>query len=214
MKLFTPIFFALLLTACPVPLPTFNVKVTAPTNGKIVGGNIDCGSNCTATLSQGSQLTLTAEPNSGFAFLEWSGDCAGKANPCNLTINTDNSVGAMFQPLVGNFSAELELPSVVLPENSQSIVVVKINRTGGFNIPTQNFEVTATGRYVGSSDVLIRISQDTAQSSLERLVLRVQTPAFNLTSPRYTTIKIRLRVAQLEQILEPVVVLVPCSSGC
>jgi hypothetical protein len=42
-------------------------------------------------------VTLTAVPASGWAFVGWSGDTTGDANPVTLTMSTDRSVTATFE---------------------------------------------------------------------------------------------------------------------
>jgi hypothetical protein len=44
----------------------------------------------------GSTVTLTANPNNGYAFLGWSGDAGGSGNPLDFVLNTNASVTANF----------------------------------------------------------------------------------------------------------------------
>jgi pectate lyase len=46
---------------------------------------------------EGSIVSITATPSSGWLFVEWTGDITGASNPINLTFNTDKSVGAVFE---------------------------------------------------------------------------------------------------------------------
>ncbi len=56
---------------------------------------IDCGSTCSESYSEGSNITLTASPADGSTFAGWSGtDCAD-----SLTITTDMSCTATFDLL-------------------------------------------------------------------------------------------------------------------
>ena len=41
-------------------------------------------------------VTLTADPNDGWSFGAWTGDCASQGNPCTLTMDTAKSVSATF----------------------------------------------------------------------------------------------------------------------
>ena len=45
---------------------------------------------------QGSTVTLTATPASGYEFSGWSGDLSGTANPASLVMNSDKTVTATF----------------------------------------------------------------------------------------------------------------------
>lgn len=64
-----------------------------------VGASIVLGSGSvvgTGTYESGSSVTLTAVPEAGYAFLSWSGDAAGTANPLTLVLDTDKDVEVIF----------------------------------------------------------------------------------------------------------------------
>ena len=44
----------------------------------------------------GTVVTVTANPNIGYAFSNWSGDLSGSVNPTNITMNGNKSVTANF----------------------------------------------------------------------------------------------------------------------
>jgi len=46
--------------------------------------------------SEGTVVTLTANPNAGYYFKEWSGDIAGSESPVTITMNSDKNVSAEF----------------------------------------------------------------------------------------------------------------------
>ncbi|TVZ54999.1 putative repeat protein (TIGR02543 family)/predicted secreted protein (Por secretion system target) [Lutibacter sp. Hel_I_33_5] len=48
------------------------------------------------TYLNGTVVTLTATPNTGYQFDGWSGDVTGTTNPQNITIDTDKTVTAIF----------------------------------------------------------------------------------------------------------------------
>jgi hypothetical protein len=48
--------------------------------------------------NDGTVVTLTAVPNSGWLFKEWTGDLSGSQNPKTLIMNSDKSVTATFKP--------------------------------------------------------------------------------------------------------------------
>lgn len=94
--------FALIQRTLTVSRPTGNGtgRITAPgTDG------IDCGpagtnpahDDCTATVTDGDTITLTATPGSHSSFDTWSGDCDGEATAtCALTMDADKTAGASF----------------------------------------------------------------------------------------------------------------------
>ncbi|MBI5555038.1 MAG: fibronectin type III domain-containing protein, partial [Elusimicrobia bacterium] len=58
-------------------------------------GRVDKNPN-QATYASGSSVILTAIPNTGYAFTNWSGDLKGKTNPNSITMNANKSVTAKF----------------------------------------------------------------------------------------------------------------------
>jgi hypothetical protein len=57
---------------------------------------IDCGSVCTAGFPAGTEVTLTATAETGWAFGGWSGDVESADNPLTLTIEGDTDLTATF----------------------------------------------------------------------------------------------------------------------
>ncbi|WP_299680475.1 choice-of-anchor Q domain-containing protein, partial [uncultured Tenacibaculum sp.] len=53
----------------------------------------------TGTYDDGSVVTLTATPDSGYEFTGWSGDASGTTNPLNITMDADKTVTANFGPI-------------------------------------------------------------------------------------------------------------------
>lgn len=52
--------------------------------------------NCGANYYSGTVVTLTATPNSGYSFANWSGDASGSTSPINITMDANKSVTANF----------------------------------------------------------------------------------------------------------------------
>ncbi len=64
------------------------LTVTPPT-----GGNINPAGGL---FPEGDNVSLTATPNSGWAFDRWTGALAGATNPATLTMDSDKTVSAVF----------------------------------------------------------------------------------------------------------------------
>ena len=56
---------------------------------------VNCGSDCSETYDDGTNVGLNASPAAGSLFSGWSGDCSG-AGSCNLSMTSDKSVTATF----------------------------------------------------------------------------------------------------------------------
>jgi len=76
----------------------FDLTVTSGNNGRVISSlaGIDCGSDCSESYLDGTDVTLTAVPDTGFQLAEWSGDCSG-AGSCNVNMNQNRSVTATFK---------------------------------------------------------------------------------------------------------------------
>jgi uncharacterized repeat protein (TIGR03803 family) len=79
------------------------VSVIGSRGGEVTSSSsgIDCGSTCSASFTAGSQVMLTATPAAGWRLLGWNGVCGGIAGNCNVTLNTNTSVAATFEMLLG-----------------------------------------------------------------------------------------------------------------
>ncbi len=63
---------------------------------------INCGSKCTATISEGTKVTLKAIPLTGYRFSSWSGCDVQEGSSCTINISSDKppriEVTAFFEP--------------------------------------------------------------------------------------------------------------------
>lgn len=57
---------------------------------------IDCGATCSKEIDYGTHLTLTATPDAGAVFKQWTGACNGQDATCDLTITQATSTNAVF----------------------------------------------------------------------------------------------------------------------
>jgi len=72
-------------------VPTYSLTTSVTGSGSV--------SPASGNFEQGSVVTLTATPSSGYIFSSWSGDISGTANPINVTMNSDKSITANFVPV-------------------------------------------------------------------------------------------------------------------
>ncbi|HEY2030365.1 MAG TPA: hypothetical protein VGH20_14265 [Myxococcales bacterium] len=83
----------------PVQVPptrrhTLAVSVTGSGTVTSAPAGINCGTTCSATFDEGTQVTLTAQPTSGANFSGFSGACSGTS--CTVTLAADQTVTATF----------------------------------------------------------------------------------------------------------------------
>jgi len=78
---------------------TVNVSGNGTVNSNPAGIN-SCRATtgtCVADFPTGSTVNLTATPDSDSTFQGWTGACGGSAQPCQVVMSTDKTVGAVFQ---------------------------------------------------------------------------------------------------------------------
>ena len=87
-------------TPTPTPAPgNFTLSVTRAGTGtgtvSSAPAGISYGATCSAQFAQGTSVTLSATPDSGFTFSGWSGACSG-TGACAVTLSANASVTATF----------------------------------------------------------------------------------------------------------------------
>lgn len=82
---------------------------------------INCGGDCSETYSTGTNVTLTATPNSGNSISGWSGACTGSTSSCTVSMSAAKSVTATF----------ISTPQVTLSIAKIGTGTGTITRTGG-----------------------------------------------------------------------------------
>ncbi|MFZ4702284.1 MAG: InlB B-repeat-containing protein, partial [Candidatus Methylumidiphilus sp.] len=82
----------------------YALNITNNGNGTITSNpvGINCGATCSANFNQGTSVTLTATPATGYAFSTWSGACSGTGASCVVTMNSAQSVTATFTVVKAN----------------------------------------------------------------------------------------------------------------
>lgn len=98
------------LAGCPMdPLPPDNmdmgqsgdlvpVTVVRMGSGSVTStpAGFSCGDQCGTQLAVGTQINLTATPESGFLFSGWGGACSGTDPVCSITVDRALSITAAF----------------------------------------------------------------------------------------------------------------------
>lgn len=88
------------VTGTGATAPTYSLTTSLnPTDG----GSIARSPNQTS-FSPGTQVTLTAVPNSGFTFSSWSGDASGSSNTVTVTMDRNRSITANFTATLCTYS--------------------------------------------------------------------------------------------------------------
>lgn len=146
-----PIIRAFLTTGSPAgtppPPPVLStLTVSTPSHGTVISdpASIQCGTTCVTTFENGTTVTLSPFPDSGFTFSGWSGACVNKVGPCKLAINGNTSVQATFTPKIspspqGTWSATGSLGTARYSHTATVLSTGKVLVVGG--------ETAVGGRY-------------------------------------------------------------------
>ncbi len=83
-----------------VPPGSFNLAITKSGTGAGTvtssPAGIDCGSDCSETLVDGTSVTLTASPTTGSSFAGWSGSGCSGSSTCTVVMSEARAVTAEF----------------------------------------------------------------------------------------------------------------------
>ena len=82
------------------PTAALTVTVSGTGSGIVVSdpSGIDCPSDCAASYTVGTVVTLTSMANSGSRFAGWSGACSGTAQASSVSMVAARTCGASFEP--------------------------------------------------------------------------------------------------------------------
>lgn len=84
----------------PIPEAALTVSLPGAGAGTVTSepAGLSCPGICAAGFGEGSAVTLIASAAPGSVFTGWSGDCAGTAPTCVVTMSGASSLGAEFDP--------------------------------------------------------------------------------------------------------------------
>jgi uncharacterized repeat protein (TIGR02543 family) len=121
------------------PTDVSTLSITANGSGTVTGTGFTCHGpgSCTESEPKDSTVALYANPDSGYVFTGWSGDCLGAGVVCNLTMDFDRTV-------VANFARAVNLTVAVSGNGNVSGGAGKINCGNGGVICSANFSQNAT----------------------------------------------------------------------
>ncbi len=79
------------------PIQQFGLRIGVNGQGAIQStpAGIDCGQVCAASFDEGTSVSLTAAPASGFRFDGWGGACSGPGG-CTVTMKAETQAWATF----------------------------------------------------------------------------------------------------------------------
>jgi gliding motility-associated-like protein len=109
----------------------YNGNVTSNPSGINTSSSLN-----SANFPNGSNVTLTAVPGGGGAFINWSGDASGSTNPLTVTLNSNMNITANFGP---------PFFQPTLTTTSASSVTTNSATSGGNITSDGNKPVTARG---------------------------------------------------------------------
>ena len=163
------------VTANFASVPTYTLTTSA-TNGSITlnppGG----------VYNTGTVVTVTANPNTGYTFTNWSGDLTGSTNPATITMTGNKSVTANFSVLPGGGTVLFVL-SGTATNASDTFLANRLTTNFGFNVqfcgaPRLTNDTALTN---ASGKALIMISSTISSGDLVAWARRFMTN--NLTVP-------------------------------
>ncbi len=105
----------------------FNLNVAVSGNGTVFSNpeGIDCGANCLKTFPLNTSVTLTAQPQTGYYFEGWGGDCSSCAtNPqCVVAMNSAKRCTATFSVSLPGEASKAGFPMTATSGTGTSVNV-------------------------------------------------------------------------------------------
>ncbi|MBN1603672.1 MAG: InlB B-repeat-containing protein [Chitinispirillaceae bacterium] len=88
-------------------IPTYNLSVSVDGNGTA--------SPDTGNFLSGTEVEITATPQSGWIFSNWSGDVTGAANPIIVTMSTNKTIVAHFVQITHSLTTDTNGSGTIAP---------------------------------------------------------------------------------------------------
>ncbi|WP_299443644.1 fibronectin type III domain-containing protein [uncultured Aquimarina sp.] len=119
---------------------TFTLTTNTVGQGAVNGGGI---------YNEGSSVSITAIPVSGWQFDGWSGALSGSTNPDTVVLNADKSVTATFSEIVDNEAPSVPSGLTASSTTSNSTNLSWIASTD--NIGVSGYDISQNGTVIGTS---------------------------------------------------------------
>jgi len=115
-SVFTVLVALVTVFACEVeePIPTYTLTTTVSPSE---GGKISILPQ-ESNYVEGSQVTLTTEPNENWVFKQWEGDATGSITPLPITMTTNKTITGVFVKRDYPFNIKIEGEGTVEEKNN------------------------------------------------------------------------------------------------
>ncbi len=149
------------LASIQIAPSVFSLSVSKVGSGTVTSSpvGISCGSTCSANFSSGTNVVLTATPDTGYSFASWGGACSGTASPCTVTMNAAKTVSASFSA-IGNTVTALNQTGLAGASGSDQYFTVTVP-TGASNLVIQ------TSGGTGDMDLYVRAGSNPTLSAYD-----------------------------------------------
>lgn len=166
---------------------TLTIAVNPSGSGTVTGTGISCPVDCTETYNTlGASIQLTAAPNTGYQFLNWSGDINSANNPETVPMDTNKAVTANFSINTYAFTAAGSYTGLSLTTDAGGNVLFKTDTFGQgsykFRADYMGYQFwSGTVSLPGSGTLPVLIAEEKAEVTLVPPVSGVKIYLFSNT---------------------------------
>ena len=131
------------------------VSVNPEGGGSVTGGEISCPSQCSALVPEGDLVSLTAEAETDFVLLGWSGACTG-TGACDVAMDAPKKVTAKFAPLTYNIDGK-DVPKAIPDYDADGVESTLVVPAGPYmSVSDVDVHVDITHPYIG--DLVVKLT--------------------------------------------------------
>ncbi|MBD2722164.1 InlB B-repeat-containing protein [Hymenobacter armeniacus] len=122
-----------------------------------------------ATYPNGTNVTLTATPATGYAFSGWSGDATGTTNPLIITMNANKAITATFTAVApGQSVVSYTLVNATTGADIQTLTAGAVLNLA--TLPSRNLNIRANTNPATVGSVVFALSGTATRSQTESVV--------------------------------------------